>query len=87
MRLKNGTAWLDQRQLTELFGKAKGTINEHIKHIFEDGELDPTATVRQFRTVLREGDREISRDVEFYNFDMVLALGFRVRSPAAVRFR
>ncbi len=87
VRLENGTLWLNQRQLTELFGKAKGTISEHIKHIFEDGELDPTATVRQFRTVQSEGDREISRDVEFYNLDMVITLGFRVRSPAAVRFR
>lgn len=87
VRLENGTVWLNQRQLTELFGKAKGTISEHIKHIFEDGELDPTATVRQFRTVQSEGDREVSRDVEHYNLDMVIALGFRVRSPAAVRFR
>ena len=87
VRLENGTVWLNQRQLTELFGKAKGTISEHIKHIFEDGELDPTATVRQFRTVQSEGDREVTRDVEFYNLDLVIALGFRVRSPAAVRFR
>lgn len=87
VRLENETVWLSQRQLTELFGKAKGTISEHIKHIFEDGELDPAATVRPFRTVQREGDREVSRDVDFYNLDMVIALGFRVRSPAAVRFR
>jgi hypothetical protein len=73
--------------LTELFGKAKGTISEHIAHIYEDGELDPAATVRQFRTVQREGNRDVTREVELYNLDMVLALGFRVRSPVAVRFR
>ena len=85
--LEAGTLWLNQKQLTELFGKAKGTISEHIKHIFEDGELTPEATVRLFRTVQNEGGREVTREVEHYNLDMVLALGFRVRSPVAVRFR
>ena len=79
--------WLNQKQLTELFGKAKGTISEHIKHIFEDGELTPAATVRLFRTVQSEGGREVTREVEHYNLDMVLALGFRVRSPVGMRFR
>jgi hypothetical protein len=87
VRLENQTVWLSQKQLTELFGKAKGTISEHIKHIFEDGELEPAATVRLFRTVQIEGSREVVREVEHYNLDMVLALGFRVRSPMAVRFR
>lgn len=87
VRLENETVWLNQRQLADLFGKAKGTLSEHIKHIFEDGELDPAATVRPFRTVQREGDRDVSRDVDFYNLDMIIALGFRVRSQAAVRFR
>ena len=87
VRLDDQTVWLSQKQLTELFGKAKGTISEHIKHIFEDDELEKAATVRLFRTVQIEGQREVSREVEFYNLDMVLALGFRVRSPMAVRFR
>jgi hypothetical protein len=87
VRLVDETVWLSQRQLTELFGKAKGTISEHIQHIFEDGELDPEATVRRFRTVQREGARDVAREVELYNLDRVLALGFRVRSAAAVRFR
>jgi hypothetical protein len=85
--LEGETVWLSQRQLTELLGKAKGTISEHIKHICEDGELDPAATVRRFRTVQREGSRDVTREVELYNLDMVIALGFRVRSAAAVRFR
>lgn len=87
VRLEDQTVWLSQKQLTELFGKAKGTISEHIKHIFEDEELIQEATVRLFRTVQKEGDREVAREVEFYNLDMILALGFRVRSPVAVRFR
>jgi len=85
--LEAETLWLNQKQLTELFGKAKGTISEHIKHIYEDGELTPAATVRLFRTVQSEGGREVAREVEHYNLDMVLALGFRVRSPVGVRFR
>ena len=85
--LEAETLWLNQKQLTELFGKAKGTISEHIKHIYEDGELTPEATVRLFRTVQSEGGRDVTREVEHYNLDMVLALGFRVRSPVGVRFR
>ena len=87
VKLDADTLWLNQKQLTELFGKAKGTISEHIKHIFEDGEWTPEATVRLFRTVQTEGGREVVREVEYYNLDMVLALGFRVRSPVGVRFR
>ena len=87
VRLDDQTVWLSQKQLTDLFGKAKGTISEHIKHIFEDGELAREATVRLFRTVQTEGEREVSREVECYNLDMVLALGFRVRSQTAMRFR
>jgi hypothetical protein len=84
VRLDDQTVWLSQRQLTELFGKAKGTISEHIKHIFEDGELTEGAVVRSFRTTATDGKHY---DVAHYNLDMVLALGFRVRSSVAVRFR
>ena len=84
VRLENQTLWLNQKQLTELFGKAKGTISEHIKHIFEDGELEQAATVRLFRTTATDGK---TYEVSHHNLDMVLALGFRVRSPMAVRFR
>ncbi|MBF0461827.1 MAG: virulence RhuM family protein [Magnetococcales bacterium] len=85
--LENQTLWLNQKQLAELFGKAKATISEHTSHIFEEGELKPAATVRYFRTVQMEGSREVVREVEYYNLDVVLALGYRVRSPAGVRFR
>ncbi len=87
MRLEERTVWLNQRQLGELYGKAKGTVSEHIRNIFADRELEPGATVRKFRTVQSEGGREVAREVEHYNLDMVLALGFRVRSHTAVRFR
>jgi hypothetical protein len=84
VRLQDQTVWLSQKQLTELFGKAKGTISEHIKHIFEDEELEEDAVVRLFRTTASDGKQY---EVAHFNLDMVLALGFRVRSPVAVRFR
>ncbi len=76
VRLEDETVWHSQKQLTELFGKAKGTISEHIKHIFEDGELDREATVRFYRTVQIEGDREVVREVESYNLDNQLESDF-----------
>lgn len=84
VRLEDQTVWLNQKQLTELFGKAKGTISEHIKHIFEDKELEQDSVVRLFRTTAIDGKQY---GVAYYSLDMVLALGFRVRSPVAVRFR
>jgi hypothetical protein len=82
--LENETLWLSQKQLTELFGKAKGTISEHIKHIFEDGELQEDSVVRFYRTTATDGK---NYEVAHYNLDMVLALGYRVRSQAGMRFR
>jgi hypothetical protein len=82
--LQDQTLWLSQKQLTELFGKAKGTVSEHIKHIFEDRELLEGSVVRLFRTTAADGKQY---EVAHYNLDMVLALGFRVRSPVGVRFR
>jgi hypothetical protein len=84
VRLEGQTVWLSQKQLTELFGQAKGTISEHIKHIFEDGELEEDSVVRLYRTTAADGK---TYEVAHYNLDMVLALGFRVRSQMAVRFR
>ncbi|MFH0801032.1 MAG: virulence RhuM family protein [bacterium] len=84
VRLEDRNIWLNQKQLVELFGKAKGTISEHIKHIFEDEELEEDSVVRFFRTTAADGKQY---EVAHYNLDMVLALGFRVRSPVAVRFR
>ena len=82
--LENEELWLSQKQLTELFGKAKTTISEHIKHIFEDEELREGSVVRFFRTTAADGK---NYEVAHYNLDMVLSLGYRVRSQAGVRFR
>lgn len=82
--LENETLWLSQKQITDLFGKAKGTISEHIKHIFADGELAEESVVRFFRTTATDGK---TYEVAHYNLDMVLALGYRVRSTVGVRFR
>ncbi len=82
--LENETLWLSQKQITDLFGKAKGTISEHIKHIFADGELAKESVVRFFRTTAADGK---TYEVAHYNLDMVLALGYRVRSTVGVRFR
>lgn len=82
--LEDETLWLSQKQLTDLFGKTKGTISEHIKHIFEDGELVEGSVVRLFRTTAADGK---TYEVVHYNLDMVLAVGYRVRSPVGVRFR
>jgi hypothetical protein len=87
VKLENETLWLSQKQLCELFGKSKSTISEHIKAVFEDEELDPNLTVRHYRTVQKEGDREVQRDIEHYNLDMIIALGFKVRSRSGVQFR
>jgi virulence protein-like protein len=85
--LENETIWLSQKQLCELYGKSKSTISEHIKAIFDDEELEPSSTVRNFRTVQKEGDRDIQRDTQYYNLDMIIALGFKVRSRSGVQFR
>ena len=81
------SVWLGQAQICEVFGKAKSTVSEHIKAIFEDGELSESSTVRNYRTVQAEGNREVSRDIDFYNLDMIIAIGFRVRSSTGTKFR
>ncbi|MEN5387913.1 RhuM family protein [Aliarcobacter skirrowii] len=87
VRFEDGSIWLSQAQICELFGKAKSTISEHIKAIFEEEELNPISTVRNYRTVQKEGNREVERDIEYYNLDMIIAIGFRVRSSTGTKFR
>lgn len=82
--LENETIWLSQKQLCELYGKSKSTISEHIKAIFDDEELDRNSVVRFFRTTASDGK---NYDVEHYNLDMIIALGFKVRSRSGVQFR
>ena len=81
------TVWMAQKNIAELYQVSKSSISEHIKHIFEDGELTAEATVRKFRTVQTEGTREILRDLTYYSFDMILAIGYRVRSNVGMHFR
>lgn len=84
---ENDTVWMTQKSIAELYQVSKSSISEHIKHIFEDGELTSEATVRYFRTVQNEGNREVARDLAYYNFDMILAIGYRVRSNVGIHFR
>ncbi len=86
-RFQGETLWLSQALIGELFQKDVRTINEHLKNIYEDGELDPEGTIRKFRIVRREGAREVAREIEHYNLDVVLAVGYRVRSPRGTQFR
>jgi len=81
------TFWLSQRKMAELFGVEVPTINYHLKEIFKSGELEESATIRNFRIVQTEGNREVSREVEFYNLDAIIAVGYRVNSYQATQFR
>jgi len=87
VRLDGDTVWLSQRLLADLFQKDVRTINEHIQNIFDEGELAPDATIRKYRIVQTEGKREVSRLVDHYNLDVVLAVGYRVRSHRGTQFR
>src|SRR5574344_2804332 len=84
---EDSSIWLSQGQICEVFGKAKSTISEHIKAIFEEEELDKNSTVRNYRTVQKEGKREVEREIKIYNLDMIIAIGFRVRSNTGTKFR
>lgn len=81
------TIWMTQKSMCELYQVSKSSVSEHIRHIYEDGELDEGATVRKFRTVQMEGERRVSRELDYYNLDMILAVGYRVRSNVGNHFR
>jgi len=85
--LEDDTVWLSQRQLADLYQVGVNTINYHIKQIYLDGELEQEATIRNYRIVQSEAKREVTRSVEFYNLELILAVGYRVRSPRGVEFR
>ena len=87
LKLENGTVWLSQLEIAELFETTKQNVSKHIKAIFEDGELLEKATVNYQLTVQNEGTREVRRKVAYYNLDMILAIGYRVRSPRGIQFR
>lgn len=84
VKIENGTVWLNQAQLVKLYNSSKSNISEHIKHIYEEGELEEKSTVRKFRTVAINGK---TYDMKYYNLDMIVAIGFRVRSDIGTNFR
>jgi hypothetical protein len=85
--LEDETVWLTQKAMAELFGVVKSTISEHLSNIYETGELDKEATVRNFRTVQQEGERTVKRNLEYYNLDAIISVGYRVNSIQATHFR
>ena len=87
VKLEEETLWLTQAQMCELYQTSRTNVVEHIKHIYEEGELQEEATCRKFRQVRQEGERMVSREIPYYNLDMIIALGYRVRSIIATRFR
>ena len=86
-RYEDETIWLSQRLMAELFAVDVRTISEHLKNIYETGEIQREATLRKFRRVQTEGDREVARNVDFYNLDAIISVGYRVNSVRATQFR
>ncbi len=87
VRLEKETVWLSQKMMAELFQTSVPNINMHLKNIFEEGELAPAATIKDFLIVQQEGNRNVSRNVEFYNLDAIISVGYRIQSHVATRFR
>jgi hypothetical protein len=87
VRLFDETVWLTQAQMADLFDKDVRTINEHIANIYEEAELEEGATIRKFRMVRTEGTREVSREIAHYNLDVIISVGYRVKSQRGVQFR
>ena len=87
VRVENDTIWLTQTQIVSLFASSKANVSEHIKHIFLSKELEPDTTVRKFRTVQIEGKRKVRRNIDHYNLDMIISVGYRVNSIRGTQFR
>lgn len=87
MRYEDENIWLTQKMMTTLYDVDVRTINEHIKKIYLDSELDEDTTIRKFRIVQTEGSRQVARDIKHYNLQMIIAVGFKVNSERAVQFR
>lgn len=85
--LEGETAWLTQKLMADLYQVGVNTINHHVKNIYQEDELAPQATIRQYRIVQTEGRRRVERLVEHYNLDMILAIGYRVRSPRGTQYQ
>ncbi|HPG37008.1 MAG TPA: RhuM family protein [bacterium] len=87
VRLENETVWLTQNQMAELFDKNRKTITEHINNIYKELELQRDSTSRKFQLVQKEGEREIVREIEHYNLDVIISVGYRVKSKRRTQFR
>ena len=87
VRVEDESVWLTQSQIVELFDSSKANISEHLKHIFDSGELAKDATVRKFRTVRQEGNRSVTRNIEFFNLDVIISVGYRVNTIRGIQFR
>ena len=87
VRLEEETVWLTQDQMATLFGKGRSTVAEHIANVFEEGELEQNRTCRKFRQVRLEGSREVDREIDHYNLDVIISVGYRVKSPQGTQFR
>lgn len=87
VRFQNETVWLTLDQMSALFDRDKSTISRHIKNVFEEGELERAATVANFATVQTEGDRQVTRNIEYYNLDVIISVGYRVKSLRGTQFR
>lgn len=87
VRVENETVWLTQAQIVELFASSKANVSEHIKNIFTSNELSKEATVRKFRTVRIEGGRSVNRNMEYFNLDVIISVGYRVNTKRGIQFR
>ena len=87
VKIENETIWLSQQQMAELYNTTKQNISLHIKNIFDEDELTEDSTVKEFLTVQKEGNRDIERKVKYYNLDMIISLGYRIKSKIATNFR
>lgn len=87
VRLEEETVWLTQEQMAMLFGKGRSTVAEHIANVYEEGELLPNSTCRKFRQVRLEGTRDVERDIDHYNLDVIISVGYRVKSQQGTQFR
>ena len=87
VRMEDDTVWLTQQQMAELFHSSRTNVVEHIKNIYDEAELDEELTCRNFRQVRLEGNRQVARELPFYNLDMIISLGYRIKSSVATKFR
>ena len=87
VKIENETVWLSQQQMAELFSTSRTNIIEHINNIYSEEELDKNSTCQNFRQVQKEGNRNVTREIPFYNLDMIISLGYRVKSSTATHFR